>query len=125
MTCLDHVVGNAVAVNCFLYRCEDTLRTTSIICLIVLCNGCCLFCGFCEDACPVEAVALGRLYEYCTYETEGLNKNKEDLLKPELLGKAEKGGEVRKASLVVDGDKVSVPVSGDKGYHWWSKIRRE
>jgi NADH-quinone oxidoreductase subunit I len=85
----------------------------------------CLFCGLCEDACPVDAIALGKIYEYSAYEMKNLYKKKEDLLKPEILGKSERGGEVRKAALVVKGDDVSVLPSDSEGYHWWGKIRRD
>ncbi|MBT3614028.1 MAG: 4Fe-4S binding protein, partial [Thiotrichales bacterium] len=41
----------------------------------------CIFCGYCEEACPVEAIVETRIYEY-HFEKRGENiMSKEDLLK--------------------------------------------
>ena len=41
----------------------------------------CIFCGFCEEACPVDAIVETRIYEY-HFEERGENiMKKSDLLK--------------------------------------------
>ena len=43
----------------------------------------CIFCGFCEEACPVEAIRLGPEYELSDYDRHSLVYTKEMLLDPE------------------------------------------
>jgi formate hydrogenlyase subunit 6/NADH:ubiquinone oxidoreductase subunit I len=43
----------------------------------------CIFCGYCEEACPVDAIKLGPEYELADYERESFVYTKEMLLEPE------------------------------------------
>lgn len=54
--------------------------------------GLCIFCGYCEEVCPVEAIFLKNEYELSDFDRENLKFNKEKLLemgrkKPYLIGK--------------------------------------
>jgi NADH-quinone oxidoreductase subunit I len=40
----------------------------------------CIFCGYCQEACPVEAIVEGPNFEYATETREELMYNKEKLL---------------------------------------------
>ncbi|OOZ72978.1 4Fe-4S binding protein, partial [Solemya velum gill symbiont] len=40
----------------------------------------CIFCGFCEESCPVDAIVETRLYEYHFESREGSVINKQKLL---------------------------------------------
>jgi NADH-quinone oxidoreductase subunit I len=42
----------------------------------------CIFCGYCEEACPVGAIFLGKEYEFSRDKREKLIYSKEDLLVP-------------------------------------------
>ncbi len=42
--------------------------------------GLCIFCGYCEEVCPVEAIWLKEEYEMADYARAGLIFGKEDLL---------------------------------------------
>ncbi len=44
----------------------------------------CIFCGFCEEACPVGAIFLGKEYEFSKDKREKFIYTKEDLLVPFL-----------------------------------------
>lgn len=81
----------------------------------------CLFCGLCEDACPEDAIALGQLYEYSSFESEDLVVGRDDLLA--MPGKTESGGVVVRSRLNTD-EGVRVEASDTEGYDWWRSIRR-
>ena len=42
----------------------------------------CIFCGYCEEACPVSAIFMGKDYELAVYSTKDFVWDKEDLLVP-------------------------------------------
>jgi formate hydrogenlyase subunit 6/NADH:ubiquinone oxidoreductase subunit I len=42
----------------------------------------CIFCGYCEDACPVQAIMLGPEYELSDTSREKFIYTKEKLLEP-------------------------------------------
>jgi NADH-quinone oxidoreductase subunit I len=40
----------------------------------------CVYCGFCEEVCPVNALALTEIYEYASYDRESIYFDQERLL---------------------------------------------
>ena len=40
----------------------------------------CIYCGYCEEVCPVGAVVLTELYEYCSYDRASVYFDQDDLL---------------------------------------------
>ena len=40
----------------------------------------CIFCGFCVEACPTDAITHGHGFEVASYNTSTLVKRKEDML---------------------------------------------
>src|SRR5580693_3634200 len=42
----------------------------------------CIFCGYCEEACPVGAVFMGKDYELAVYSKADFVWDKEDMLVP-------------------------------------------
>ncbi len=40
----------------------------------------CIFCGYCVEACPTDAITHGHGFELATYDVSALVKRKEDLL---------------------------------------------
>jgi NADH-quinone oxidoreductase subunit I len=42
----------------------------------------CIYCGYCEDACPTEAIVLGDNYELSFYDRRSAIYTKESLLEP-------------------------------------------
>jgi len=40
----------------------------------------CIFCGFCEESCPVDSIVETRVFEYCGEQRHDLLMNKEKLL---------------------------------------------
>ena len=43
----------------------------------------CIFCGFCVDACPTDALVMGKEYEMSSYKREDFIYRKEKLLDPQ------------------------------------------
>ena len=43
----------------------------------------CIFCGYCEEACPVDAIKLGPEYELADFDRKSLVYTKEMLLAPD------------------------------------------
>jgi NADH-quinone oxidoreductase subunit I len=46
----------------------------------------CIFCGYCEDACPTEAIVLGDDYELSFYDRASSIYTKEMLIEPAAEG---------------------------------------
>ncbi|MBI1749749.1 MAG: NADH-quinone oxidoreductase subunit NuoI [Acidobacteria bacterium] len=44
----------------------------------------CIFCGYCVEACPTDAITHGHGFELATYDINSLIYRKEQLLQPEL-----------------------------------------
>ena len=44
----------------------------------------CIFCGYCEEACPVSAIFMGKDYELAVYSNKDFIWDKDDLLVPAL-----------------------------------------
>jgi NADH-quinone oxidoreductase subunit I len=42
----------------------------------------CIFCGYCEEACPVGAIFMGKDYELAVYSKDDFVWDKADLLVP-------------------------------------------
>src|SRR5438477_9333271 len=42
----------------------------------------CIFCGYCEEACPVSAIFMGKDYELAVYSKDDFIWDKTDLLVP-------------------------------------------
>jgi len=42
----------------------------------------CIFCGYCEEACPVAAIFMGKDYELAVYSKADFIWDKQDLLVP-------------------------------------------
>ena len=42
----------------------------------------CIFCGYCEEACPVSAIFMGKDYELAVYSNKDFIWDKTDLLVP-------------------------------------------
>lgn len=89
--------------------------------------GRCLYCGLCEDACPVEAIAMGSHYEFSSYSARDLLVHKQQLLtmpgKTPTGGAEGAGGTVVAASLSDDGTAAEASKQ-EQGYHWWDIIHR-
>ena len=46
----------------------------------------CIFCGYCEEACPVGAIFMGKDYELAVYSKDDFVWDKADLLVPATVG---------------------------------------
>lgn len=88
----------------------------------------CMYCGFCEDACPTEALKLGREYELACFKLEHTLKDKSQLLKGSTRDPSSKkdeipddfeGGVIAKARLEIteEGQRVIPDLSKIK--EWW------
>jgi len=76
----------------------------------------CLFCGYCEDACPTTAIRLGREYEFASFDLESTVLHVDELLMPQPVPESFKGGVHAKARFIkdVDGIKVEADLSKTK-----------
>jgi len=81
----------------------------------------CLFCGYCQDACPTTAVRLGRNYELACLKLEDAVKNIDGLLKPQQVPENFKGGMVVKARYERNksGPKVRGNLFEKSDSFWW------
>ncbi len=70
--------------------------------------GRCLFCGYCEDACPTTAIRLGREYEYACIDLNATVLHIDELLEPQPVPESFKGGVHAKATFVMDKDGIKV-----------------
>ena len=80
----------------------------------------CLFCGYCEDACPTRAVRLGREYELSCVDMARTKYEKEELLRPQSIPEQITGGVVAKAKFVrgEDGIKVVANLGNVRKMRW-------
>ena len=46
----------------------------------------CIFCGYCEEACPVSAIFMGKDYETAVYSNKDFIWDKTDMLVPTPAG---------------------------------------
>ncbi len=68
----------------------------------------CLFCGYCEDACPTRAVRLGREYEIASTDLASAVLHVDELLIPQPVPESFKGGVHAKARFIRDKDGIRV-----------------
>lgn len=59
----------------------------------------CLFCGYCEDACPTRALRLGREYELACTDLSKARREKDELLELQSIPEAIPGGYIVKAKF--------------------------
>ena len=80
----------------------------------------CMYCGYCEDACPTRAVRLGREYELACSDFTCTVRNKEELLLPQPVPESIEGGLVAKARLErsLSGIKVAADLKATKKRAW-------
>jgi NADH-quinone oxidoreductase subunit I len=82
----------------------------------------CLFCGYCEDACPTTAVRLGRAYELACFDYRRTEREREELLEPQEIPESLPGGVVVKARFErgEKGIRVTPELAGG-GKDWWKE----
>lgn len=68
----------------------------------------CLFCGYCEDACPTRAIRLGREYEMATEDLESTVLHVHQLLLPQPVPESFAGGVLAKSRFVRDQGGIKV-----------------
>lgn len=68
----------------------------------------CLFCGYCEDACPTRALRLGRDYELSCTDLKQTTYEREELLIPQSIPEHITGGGIAKAKFIRDKDGIRV-----------------
>jgi NADH-quinone oxidoreductase subunit I len=71
----------------------------------------CLFCGYCEDACPTRAIRLGREYEMATEDLQSAVLHVHQLLVPQPVPESFEGGVLAKYRFV--GDQGGIQVVAD------------
>ena len=55
----------------------------------------CIFCGYCEEACPVSAIFMGKDYETAVYSNKDFIWDKTDMLVPLQAGAKSPDGQTR------------------------------
>ncbi|MBI5598169.1 MAG: NADH-quinone oxidoreductase subunit I [Deltaproteobacteria bacterium] len=83
----------------------------------------CLFCGYCEDACPTTAVRLGRGYERACFDLSSAVLDKEKLLLPEEVPPDLDGGVIVAASFERTGAGMKVNADFTKLKGDWLKMQ--
>jgi len=78
-----------------------------------------MFCGLCEDACPTEALKLGREYELASFSMQRQLRTKEELLRPQTIPDEIEGGFIARARLETDGKEVKVIPDLSVQKKWW------
>ncbi|MCP4230823.1 MAG: 4Fe-4S dicluster domain-containing protein, partial [bacterium] len=79
----------------------------------------CMFCGFCQDACPTTAVRLGREYELACKDYDSTRLERTELLEEPVIPEALEGG-VDTASVVFNKKEVKVvPDITKKRKNFW------
>ena len=78
-----------------------------------------MFCGLCEDACPTEALRLGRQYELASKTMQRQLRSKEELLAPQAVPANFEGGVIVKARLERDEEGVIVKPDMSVQKRWW------
>jgi len=79
----------------------------------------CMFCGFCEDACPTTAIRMGRDYELACFSLDCTLAVKERLLEPREIPVDFDGGYVVKAKLEKTKEGLKVMADLTKKKRWW------
>jgi NADH-quinone oxidoreductase subunit I len=80
----------------------------------------CLFCGYCEDACPTRAVRLGREYEFASETLASAILHVDQLLVPQPVPESFEGGVVAAARLVRD--EGGIKVTADLNKTWKRRV---
>lgn len=68
----------------------------------------CLFCGYCEDACPTTAVRLGREYEFACSDIRDAVLHVDQLLVPQPVPESFAGGVHARAKFIKDSGAIRV-----------------
>ena len=79
----------------------------------------CLFCGFCEDACPTTAIRMGREYELACFSLDCAVADKKRLLEPSEIPQEFEGGYVVKARFEKNKEGLKVKPDLTKKKRWW------
>lgn len=80
----------------------------------------CLFCGYCEDACPTRAIRLGREFEFASEDLESAILHVDQLLIPGPVPEDFEGGVLAECRFVRDKD--GIKVVADLNKTWKRKL---
>ncbi|RJQ80065.1 MAG: NADH-quinone oxidoreductase subunit I [Desulfobacteraceae bacterium] len=80
----------------------------------------CLFCGYCEDACPTRAVRLGREYEVASEDLQSAILHVDELLVPQPVPESLEGGVLAKSRFIRDNG--AIRVAADLNRTWKRKL---